>query len=138
MTRPSSEEAARAVNVALVRSGAVVLGIIALLVVIACAVAQGTAGALGALLGSLLVIAFFGVDVAVYVRPVPLGNLTVTVVVALYVVKLTVFGFLVLALDAAFSFDHACFAIAVIVESLVAAAVAVRAFSRMRVPYVQP
>ena len=138
MSRPSSADAARAANLTLVRSGAAVLGLSALMMVIAGAIAQGGAGALGAVLGSLVVAAFFGVDAAVYLRPVNIGTPTVTVVVALYALKLAAFGLLVAGLASTLSFDHATFVISVIVEALIAAAVAVRAFSRMRVPYVQP
>ena len=82
--------------------------------------------------------AFFGVDVAVFLRPGWSAPTSTTVVVFLYVAKLLVFASLVVGLAAVVDFDHGAFVVAVVIEALVAGAVAVRAFTRMRVPYVQP
>ena len=58
--------------------------------------------------------------------------------VLLYALKLVMFAFVVVGLTATLTFNHTCFAVAVVLEALVAGAMAVRAFSRMQVPYVQP
>ena len=138
MTSPSGAEAARAVNLGLVRTGAIALGVTAVVVVVVSGLAQGWDGAWGALLGVVLVGLFFGVDLAVYLRPGWSTPSSSGVVVMLYVAKLLVFASLVVGLAAAVSFDHGTFLVAVVVEAFVAMAVAVRAFTRMRVPYVQP
>ena len=138
MSRGSADEVAREANLALVRQGAAVLALTAVLVVAGCGIAQGADGALGGLLGVLLVVLFFGVDAVVFLRPGASAPRSTTVVVMLYVLKLVVFALLVIGLAEAVEFDHGCFAVAVVVEALVAGAVAVRAFTRMRVPYVAP
>jgi len=137
-TVEASDRAMRETNLALVRQGAVVLALTAAAVILGCGLVRGADGAFGAALGCVLVLAFFGVDVVVFLfTPVDAIRST-TVVVLLYVVKLAVFALVMIGIVAALSFDHRSFAVAVVIEAFVAVAVAARGFTRMRVPYVAP
>lgn len=138
MTSPSADESARAVNAALARSSGLVLAAAAALLVLACGVVEGWQGAVGAALGVVLVVLFFGVDLIVFARTRWGAATSTTVVVLLYVAKLLVFAALVVAVIELVPFHHGSFGIAVVVMALVGSAVTVRAFTRMRVPYVEP
>jgi hypothetical protein len=76
--------------------------------------------------------------VFVFLRPGMSAPTSTTVVVLLYVAKLLVFASLVVGVAELVDFDHGSFVVAVVIEALVAMAMAVRAFTKMRVPYVQP
>jgi len=99
---------------------------------------DGSRGVLGAVLGGLLVATFFGFGhlVSSYTArispPATLGMALLT-----YTLKVTVLGVLLVSFRDATSFSTPAFGAAVLAATVCWLAAEVRAFTRLRMPYVQ-
>jgi ATP synthase protein I len=126
-------------DVAILRGAAVPTAVAALLLVLAGALLAGAEGALGAGLGAVVVGAFFTVGVVAIAwasRISPFVMMQVAILT--YLVKIALLGVLVVTLADTEAFNTRAFAAAVLVSTLVWVLAEVRAFSRLKMPYVEP
>ncbi len=126
-------------DAAALRSAAAPSAAALVVVAIAASLAAGWAGLLSALAGGALVAAFFGVDHLVAARTDGLEpRLAMTVVMALYPLKLGLLGGLLLAASGVTGLSAPAFAGAVVVCALVWLVGHVRAVARRRILVVEP
>jgi ATP synthase protein I len=126
-------------DVRILRGAAVPTAVVAVPLVAVAAILAGGKGALGAALGVVLVAVFFTVGVLVLgwaakINPVALMN----VALATYLVKVAALLGVLLALGDTTLFDRRAFGLAILVAALVWIAGEVRAFSRLKILYVEP
>ena len=117
------------------RSAALPTALVTVLGVVGWGMARGVTGGTGALLGGLLVIAFFGSGVLLSgaVRSMPPQS-AMAIGLAGYTVKIALLAlFLVLFFDSQ-AFDGPAFAITALFASMVWLGAQLRAFTRMRIP----
>ena len=121
------------------RGAAVPTAVVGVVLVLAAGVLAGGKAAVGALIGVLLVAAFFTAGMVVLawaarINPVVLMN----VAIATYVGKVLVLFLLLLAVQNTTLFDQRAFAFATIIAAIVWMVGEVRAFSRLKMLYVEP
>jgi ATP synthase protein I len=114
---------------------------IAAIVVVSCTVAaivRGWNGLLGAALGSVVVLAFFGVDLLAY-RLTRNSSPTaiMATVVGVYIGKIVVFGLLVVLLVRVVTFDHPSFALAALAAIAVLVVTGIIASTKLRLALVE-
>jgi len=101
------------------------------------AVVAGGRGALGAALGALLVLVFFGVTLGVVARARS-GQAMLNAALLTYVLTVLVMLGLIALLKGTTAFDTKVFGFTIVACTVVWTAFAVRAFSRQRILYVDP
>ena len=123
----------------LARRSLAVLVAAAVVALVAGAVVGGAAGLLGAAIGAVLVIVFFGVDLALLQATRRTPPLQVLAVVAMvYTLKITLLAVFLVALRGTTAFSAGGFAIAVIGLTSVALASAVMVVAKRPAPVVTP
>jgi len=126
-------------NAGLVRRALLLLGMATVVVIGGSWVAGGVDGLLGALIGTAMVGAFFGVDVVVMRRTSELPPLTVMAIVVMeYTFKITLLAVFLAALRGTTAFSETTFAVAVIALTSVVLIVAVVLVGRWKRLYVEP
>jgi ATP synthase protein I len=126
-------------DAAVLRGAAIPTAVVAVPLVAVAGLTAGGKGALGAALGVLLVAVFFTVGVLVLgwaskINPVALMNVAIVV----YLVKVVALLGVLLAFQDTALFDRRAFGLAIVVAALVWMAGEVRAFSRLKIVYVEP
>jgi ATP synthase protein I len=126
-------------DVQVLRGAALPTAVAGVLLVVAAGVMAGGKGALGAALAVLVVAAFFTIGMVVLawaarINPVTLMN----VAIATYIVKVAALFVLLLAVQHTTSFDRRAFAFSIVVAAVVWMVGEVRAFSRLKMLYVEP
>jgi ATP synthase protein I len=123
----------------ILRGAAIPTAAAGVVVVVVGAVLAGVKGLIGAGLGVVLVAAFFTAGLVVIGR-VSRGNPYMLMNAALltYLVKILLLAVLLVTLRDTTAFDTKAFAWAILVSTLVWVAAEVRAFSRLKIPYVEP
>ncbi len=112
----------------------VVAGVLA---VVGWAIAAGGKGAVGAALGALVVVLFFGITVSVVSRAKSAAAM-MNAALLTYLVMIFVLLGLIALLKGATTFDTRAFGLTVVACTLVWTAFAVRAFARLRILYADP
>jgi len=126
-------------NAGLVRRALLLLGLVAVVVIGGSWLAVGVDGLLGALIGTAMVAAFFGIDVVVMRRTSELPALTVMAIVVMeYTFKITLLAVFLAALRGTSAFSGTTFAVAVIALTSVVLVVAVVLVGRWKRLYVEP
>lgn len=114
---------------------------IAVVVVLACTVAaivRGWNGLLGAALGSVVVLGFFGVDLIAYrLTRNSSPTAVMATVVGVYIGKIVIFGLLVVLLVKVVTFDHPSFALAALASIAALVVVGITASMKLRLALVQ-
>jgi ATP synthase protein I len=126
-------------DVAILKGAAMPTAVVGALAVVLGGIFAGSKGALGALIGALLVVIFFtiGQGVLSYILRTN-AEMATTFALALYLVKIGVlFGFLILFQDTT-AFNTKVFALTVLACTLVWTTAEVMVFSRQKVLYVEP
>jgi ATP synthase protein I len=123
----------------ILRGAAVPTAIVAIPLVAGAGLLVGSKAALGAALGVILVAAFFTVGIVVLgwaakINPVVLMN----VAIATYLAKVAALLAVLLLLGDTTLFDRRAFGLSILVAALVWIAGEVRAFSRLKILYVEP
>jgi ATP synthase protein I len=123
----------------ILRGAAVPTAIVAIPLVAGAGLLVGSKAALGAALGVVLVAAFFTVGIVVLgwaakINPVVLMN----VAIATYLAKVAALLAVLLLLGDTTLFDRRAFGLSILVAALVWIAGEVRAFSRLKILYVEP
>jgi ATP synthase protein I len=126
-------------DTAILRGAATPTAVVAVPLVAVAAVTAGGKGALGAALGVLLVAVFFTIGVLVLgwaskINPLALMN----VAIVIYLVKVVALLGVLLFFQDTTLFDRRAFGLAILVAALVWMAGEVRAFSRLKMLYVEP
>lgn len=103
------------------------------------AVLAGTPGLLGAVLGSLVVLVFFGLSWFVISKASESGPTAMMgAAFGTYLVKIVLLGVLLVSFRETSAFDFQAFAWTILINTIVFMAFQVRAFMRQRVLYVDP
>lgn len=103
------------------------------------AVRSGADGAVGAALGTAVVIAFFGLSWVVVSKASQAGpTMMMGAAFGTYIIKIVLLGVLLVTFRDTTAFDFRAFAWGVLVGTLVFMAFEVRAFMRQRILYVDP
>lgn len=123
----------------ILKGAAVPTAVVGALLVVAGAVIAGTKGAIGAVAAVLLVAVFFTVGVVVLgwasrINPVALMN----VAIFTYLVKVLALFLVLVAFQDTTLFDRRVFAMSILVAAVVWIVGEVRAFSRLKILYVEP
>jgi len=126
-------------NAGLVRRGLILLGLVSVVVIVGSWVSGGLDGLWGALIGTAMVAAFFGVDVAVMRRTSELPALTVMAIVVMeYTFKITLLAVFLASLRGTTAFSGTAFAVAVVALTSSVLAVAALLVGRWKRLYVEP
>lgn len=126
-------------DAAVLRGALVPTAVVGVLAVVVAAVAAGTKGALGALFGALVVVAFFTISLVVVGRASRVSPYAaMNAAILTYLVKIGVLFGLIVAFQDTTAFDTKAFGLTIIVCTLVWTAFEVRAFSRLKILYVDP
>jgi ATP synthase protein I len=121
----------------IVRGAALAAAAVAVVVTAAAAVLGGWPAALGAVLGTALAIAFFGITVVVVSWAGRISDeLLLPAALGTYAAKVVGIGALLLALDGTTAFDRTAFALAVVIAACVFLVAEVRLAITTRIPYV--
>jgi ATP synthase protein I len=126
-------------NAALLRRCAIALVVAGVICLVVAALAQGAFGFWGALIGVVMVLAFFGVDVIVlratkYTPPVQV----LAVVAMVYMIKITLLAIFLVTLRGTEAFSVKAFGATVMLLTLVALAAAVILVAKRQVLLVDP
>jgi ATP synthase protein I len=126
-------------DVRILRGAAIPTGVVGVLVTVGAAVLAGGKGALGAVLGALLVAAFFSAGVVVIAwasRINPFAMLNVAI--ATYLVKIALLAGVLVAFADTTLFETRAFAAAIVACTVTWTAAQVRAFGQQKFLYVEP
>ena len=137
MAKQSSDLNSSSLN--LIRKAAIPTAIAGVITVLVAYVLKGTPGAVGAIIGSAIVLIFFTVGQVVLnqvIRKNP--SMAMSVAMLLYLVKVAVLFGLLLAFKHTTAFDTKVFASAILVCTLVWTGAEMWAFSTGKVLYVEP
>lgn len=126
-------------DVAVLRGALIPTAVAGLLAVVVGAVAVGPKGALGALLGALVVVVFFTVSLVVVGRASRVSPYAaMNAAILTYLVKIGVLFGLIVAFQDTTAFDTKAFGLTIVGCTLVWTTFEVRAFSRLKMLYVDP
>lgn len=126
-------------DVAILRGAAIPTILAGLLVTVLGAIFAGSKGALGAIIGALIVVIFFTIGQAVLsyiLRHNP--DMATTVALSLYLVKIGVLFAFIILFQGTDAFNTKVFALSVLTCTLVWTTAEVVVFSRQKVLYVEP
>lgn len=122
----------------IVRGAALATATVAVVVTAVFAVLDGWPGALGAVLGTVLAIAFFAVTVVVVSWASRVSDeLLLPAALGTYLLKIVGIGALLFWLRDTTAFDRDAFALAVVIGACVFLVAEVRLAARARIPYVE-
>lgn len=126
-------------DAAILRGALLPTAVVGLLAVLVAGVVVGAKGALGALLGTLVVVVFFTVSLVVVSRASRVSPYAaMNAAILTYLVKIGVLFGLIVAFQDTTAFDTKTFGLTIIACTLVWTAFEVRAFSRLKMLYVDP
>jgi ATP synthase protein I len=121
------------------RAAVLSVAVVTVVVAVVFAFVDGVEGVVGAVLGGLLVIGFFGVDHAVDARLRQSDpRLVMAVVLGGYVAKVCVLAALLVLLHDTTLFSVTAFGVTALVSTVVWLVADVRSFTRRRILYVEP
>jgi len=137
MTKHSSDLSSSSLS--LIRKAAVPTIVAAILAVVVGGLAKGSAGAIGALIGGLIVVIFFTIGQVVLNNVIKSNpSMAMSVAMLMYLVKVAVLFGLMLAFKHTTAFDTKVFASSILLCTLVWTAAEMWAFGTGKVLYVEP
>jgi ATP synthase protein I len=123
----------------ILRRSAVVTAVAALIMIVLSAIAGGSKGLVGALLGVGLVIVFFGISAAAMSWAANKSpQVTMVTAVSTYLIKILVLFYLVIRYSGATAFNGRLFGFTVVVCVVVYTSAQALVSARLKVPYVEP
>jgi ATP synthase protein I len=123
----------------ILRRSAVVTAVAALIMIVLSAIAGGSKGLVGALLGVGLVIVFFGISAAAMSWAANKSpQVTMVTAVSTYLIKILVLFYLVIRYSGATAFNGRLFGFTVVVCVVVYMSAQALVSARLKVPYVEP
>lgn len=126
-------------DVALLRGAAIPAAAVGALLLVVSGLLAGTPGLIGAALGVGIVAAFFTVGLVVIAWASRISpQIMMMVAIVSYMIKIALLAIFVVAFAGSTAFNNRAFAAAVALSTLVWVGGEVRAFSRLRIPYVDP
>jgi len=123
----------------ILRRSAMITAAPALVMIVLSAIAGGTKGLVGALLGVALVIAFFGISAIAMIRAARHSpQVMMVTAITTYLVKILALLFLVVRYSGATAFNGKLFGFTVVVCVVAWTTAQVMVSARLKVPYVEP